>query len=39
MSPRQARALVESALAEAEWPWCRSLSLLLDELVAREEGE
>jgi hypothetical protein len=39
VSPARVRALVEAALDESGWPWSRRLSLLLDELVIREEAE
>ena len=32
-------ALLERLLDEIAWPWCRLLSLLIDETVAREERE
>ena len=35
--PALVRGLLEAVLAEAGWPWCRAVSLLLDELVVREE--
>jgi hypothetical protein len=39
VSPRPVhiRELIEAALDEIRWTWCRRLSLLLDELIAREE--
>jgi hypothetical protein len=39
VSPRRARALLEAALDEIGWPWCRSISLWLDELVIRQERD
>ena len=38
VSPRSVRALLEAALDEVRWPWSRGISLLLDELVRREDG-
>jgi hypothetical protein len=38
MSPRRGRELLEAALDESGWIWCRRSSLLLDELVARQES-
>jgi len=37
MSPRQVRALLEAALDEVGWRWCRRASLLLDETLISEE--
>jgi len=37
LSPRQARALFEVALDAVGWPWSRRISLLIDELLRREE--
>jgi len=37
MTPRRARQLLEAALDECGWRWCRRMSLLLDELLLREE--
>jgi hypothetical protein len=34
---RYARAITESALAAAGWPWSRRLSLWLDSLILIEE--
>jgi len=31
------RGFLEAALDEARWPWSRTISLLLDELVQRED--
>jgi len=39
MLPRHVRTLLERLLDEIAWPWCRLLSLLIDETVAREERE
>jgi hypothetical protein len=36
--PRRVRALLEAALDECGWPWCRRASLLLDELLSREDA-
>jgi hypothetical protein len=38
VTPREVRALLEAALDEAGWTWCRETSLLLDALLVREEG-
>jgi hypothetical protein len=38
MTARRARGLFEDVLDEYDWRWCRRLSLLLDELVSREES-
>ena len=35
--PHDARALIESALDEAGWPWCCRVSLLLDAALICEE--
>jgi hypothetical protein len=37
LSPRQVRALLEAALDEVSWIWCRRISLLLDALIMRGE--
>jgi hypothetical protein len=37
MLPRHVHALLERLLDECAWPWCRRLSLLIDETVVREE--
>ena len=37
MLPRHVQALLERLLDECAWPWCRWLSLLIDETVVREE--
>ena len=37
VSARQIRALLEATLDELGWLWCRRLSLLVDELIARQE--
>jgi hypothetical protein len=39
VTPRHVRALIESLLDESGWAWRRRLSLLLDELVLREERD
>ena len=38
MSPRRVRALLEHVLDELSWIRCRRTSLLLDELIRREES-
>jgi hypothetical protein len=37
VNPREARGLFEAALDEIDWLFCWRLSLLLDELLVREE--
>jgi hypothetical protein len=37
VNPRPVRELVEAVLDEIAWTWCRRISLMLDELIAREE--
>jgi hypothetical protein len=37
MTARRARALLEAALDSTGWPFCRRCSLLIDELVQRQE--
>lgn len=37
MSARYVRRLLEAALDEIGWPWCRRTSLMLDELLSRQE--
>jgi hypothetical protein len=32
------RELLEAALDEMNWVWCRGTSLLLDALISREES-
>lgn len=38
MTVRRVRALLEAALEDMGWPWCRRLSLLLDERLPRQES-
>jgi hypothetical protein len=38
MTSRQARELLEVALDGIAWQWCRAWSLLISELIAREES-
>jgi hypothetical protein len=37
VSAAEARRLLELDLGALGWPWCRRVSLLLDELLLREE--
>jgi hypothetical protein len=37
--PRRIRQLLEAALDEADWPWCRSWSLLIDAALVGEERD
>ena len=37
MTPRRVRALLEGLLDELGWVWCRRTSLVVDELLQREE--
>jgi hypothetical protein len=39
MTPRRVHGLLEGLLDELGWIWSRRTSLLLDELISREERD